>query len=132
MLTASLTALFYLYNIVFNTVFVFYTKYQFEDEKAGWERSKGKWHKYGMAMRVMAYAGPFVGVFSLPHTNWKDWLLCGVLIMPLWDIMINVEALGMAPLYNGATSTLDKKFKGIKWIMYALLLIGAIIIKFTY
>ena len=56
MLTASLTALFYLYNIVFNTVFVFYTKYQFEDEKAGWERSKGKWHKYGMAMRVMAYA----------------------------------------------------------------------------
>lgn len=132
MLTALLTALFYLYNILFTFLFVMYTKYQFIDEKLGFAHSKGGWHKYGLAMRVFAYIAPFVGFFTIPATNWKDWLLCAAMLWPFWDIGINKFALGMPALYNGSTSTMDKKFKGIKWIAYAIFLIAAIIFKFTY
>ena len=131
-MTALFILLLYAYNITYTVLFALYTKYQFKDEKLGWERSTGEWHKYGLAMRVMNYIGPFVGFLSIPVTTWKDWLLCGVMILPLWDMLVNVLALQTSLFYNGSTSTLDKKFKGIKWIGYAILLIGAVIIKFTY
>lgn len=127
-----LTALFYLYNFAFTIAFVLYTKYQFEDEKAGWAHSKGAWHKYGLSMRVIAYVGPFVGFMAIPHTSWKDWLLCAAILWPAWDLFINKIALKTSWFYNGSTSTMDKTIAGIKWIAYAGILIGAVVIKFTY
>lgn len=127
-----MTILFYLYNIVFTFLFVMYTKYQFIDEKLGFAHSKGLWHKYRLAMQVMAYIGPFIGFFVIPDTNYKDWLLCAAILWPFWDIGINILALGMPAFYDGSTSSMDKKLKGIKWFAYAVILIVAIVIKFSH
>lgn len=124
--------LFYLYNFAFTAVFVYYTKYQFQDEKAGWANSKGKWHKYGLTMRLMLVGAFFVGFYTLHFVTWKDLFLVGAIVMPLWDIMINKVALGMPALYNGSTSATDKKFKGFKWVAYSLFIITSVIIRFTY
>jgi len=125
-----LTAIFYIYNIAFTFVFALYTKYQFEDEKAGWAKSKGQWHKYGLLMRLMV-PGAFV-VANYINFALDDLLLAGAICMPLWDILINKIALKTSWFYNGSTSTTDKTMKGIKWIAYAGILIGSVVIKFTY
>jgi hypothetical protein len=125
-----MTIIFYLYNFLFTAIFAFYTKYQFEDEKAGFAHSKSEWHKYGLAMRLML-AGAFVASQFVAFT-WKDMLLAGAIDMPLWDILINVVALNVAWNYRGSTSTTDKLITGVKWLAYAGFLIGAIVLKFTY
>lgn len=121
---------FYLYNFLFSAIFAFYTKYQFQDEKLGFAHSKGLWHKYGLAMRLMI-AGAFVAAQFVSFT-WKDMYLAGSIDMPLWDILINVVALNMPWNYNGSTSKTDKLMKKGKWLFYAVNLIAAIIVKFTF
>lgn len=125
-----MTIIFYLYNFLFTLVFAMYTKYQVQDEKAGFAAAKSRWHRYGMMMRILLM-GAFVLHLVVKFT-WKDMLLAGVIDMALWDVLINVLALNMPWWYEGQTAAIDKMLKNIKWMVYGALIIVAIIIKFTY
>lgn len=101
-----------------------YSKYQFEDEKAGWSQSKGKWHPYGMIMRLLFFAGLLLYKF-FPFDYW-DLLLSGVICIILWDVGINVFALRVKWDYVGKTDNIDKKVGKIKWYIYIVMLISSI------
>lgn len=122
---------FYLYVFFFTYIFAMYTKYQFQDEKLGFANSKGLWHKYGLIMKalfVMAFPIAKLIVFT-----WKDFFLVCAIEAPLWDILVNVYALDEKWNYEGTTAETDKAVSGtVKWICYSGILIGAIVIKFTY
>lgn len=122
--------LIYLTSILFTIAFAMYTKYQFEDVKAGWATAKRKWHPWGAFIRVLFFAG-IIAEHVYP-SGWKDILLAGVICIILWDILINVVALHVAWDYNGTTATTDKKLGKIKWFVYGGLLLAAIILKFTF
>jgi hypothetical protein len=114
----------YLISILFTLAFIIYSKYQFDDEKAGWNNSKGKWHPYGFIMRVLFFVGLLVYKY-FPFDYW-DLLIAGAINIILWDIGINVFALKVKWNYEGETSSTDKKLGKSKWYVYACMLIGSI------
>ena len=115
----------YVVTILFTLAFVFYSKYQFDDEKAGWEKSKGLWHKFGFSMRALLFLGLLVYKF-FPF-SWWDFAIC-IGLNVIFDIGINI-ALGVKWFYTGQTSKLDKMFGKSKWFMYAIVIIGSLIGK---
>lgn len=117
----------YLVTILFTLAFVFYSKYQFDDEKAGWEKSKGLWHPYGFIMRVLLFAALLV--FRYFPFDWWDFGICAVLSIVIWDIGINVFALKVKWNYDGTTSETDKILKDKKWYIYIVFLIGSLVGK---
>lgn len=119
--------LIYVTPLLFMTAFVMYSKYQFEDVRN--EVPKGKWHPYGAFMRFMFFAAIVVEHYFPSQIG--DIILSGVISIVLWDILINVIALHVKPLYNGTTAKTDVFLGKIKWYSYAVLFIAALIYKFT-
>lgn len=117
----------YLVTILFTLAFIFYSKFQFEDEKAGWTVAKSEWHPFGMAMRILFFVGLILSKY-FPF-DWWDLILCGVINIILFDIGINVIALHVKWNYIGNTSEIDKKFGNAKWYIYAAILISSTIFK---
>lgn len=117
----------YLVTILFTISFIFYSKFQFEDEKAGWTASKSEWHPFGMAMRILFFGALIL--FKYFPFDWCDLILCGVINIILFDIGINVIALHVKWNYEGVTSVLDKSIGKIKWYVYALLLVSSALMK---
>lgn len=110
-------------TILFTLCFVFYSKYQFEDVREGWERAKGKWHPYGAVMRALPFAIAFI------ETDWKDVVLAGVISIIIFEIGINVIALKKEWNYVGSTAKSDRMFGKYKWYGMVALLIAAVVIR---
>lgn len=117
----------YLVTILFTLSFIFYSKYQFEDEKAGWSLAKSKWHPFGMSMRVLFFAALICSQF-FPF-DWWDLILAAVINVILIDVGINVIALHIKWNYEGSTAKTDKLLGKTKWYIYAVTLLGAAILK---
>lgn len=115
----------YIVTILFTIAFVFYSKYQFEEQRT--KIYNGKWHPWGMAMRILFFAGLILYKF-FPF-DWWDVLLSGVINVILFEIGINVVALHVKWNYNGTTSAIDMKVGKVKWYVYAISLVAAIVLK---
>ena len=111
----------YILSIAFTVAFVYYSKWQFINGRAG------KWHNYGMTMRVLAIFTPFIQ--QLVPSPWQDYLLAGTINILLWELLINKIALGVDWLHIGTTSELDIKLGKKKWLIYTAPIIIALIIK---
>lgn len=107
----------YLITSLFTLAFVYYSKYQFINGRAG------KWHMYGATMRALMFT-PFL----LPKSAFPDIVLAGVINCILFDVGINLIALHKPWNYTGTTSEWDKLGQA-KWYLYGALLILAIIYK---
>jgi hypothetical protein len=116
----------YLITILFTVCSVFYTKFQFEDEKAGFENSKGKWHPFRLAMAVLLFAALLVDRY-FPFDYW-DLAICAGLNV-LFDLGVNKFALHVKWFYNGETAKTDKIFGKFKWYGYAVVIVASIIGK---
>ena len=114
----------YAVSIISTILFVFYSKWQFSDDRG---ETSGRWHGWGLAMR----ASTFVGAFTMQYfsSTWQDYLLAGAICCLVWEIGINVVALAVKWYHVGTTSKMDIKFRKYHWILYFVLLGGAIIIK---
>jgi hypothetical protein len=113
----------YLTSILFTLLFVYYSKYQFQDQR----KRNFEWKKFGASMRVLFFVSCFLVQFF--QSDWKDYLLAGSINILLFEIGINVIALQMPIFYNGTTGVLDKKLKSTKWYLMFVLLILSIILK---
>jgi hypothetical protein len=111
----------YLLSILFTIAFVYYTKWQFKSSRTG------KWHNYGLIMRLLAITSPFIGQFF--KISWQDLLLASSINIILWDVLINRIALKVKWSYVGFTSKLDVYLGKRKWVLYLILLITTLIIK---
>lgn len=120
----------YLITILFTICFVIYTKYQFDDEKAGWIKSKGQWHIWGFFMRLLFFAGLLV--FKYFPFDWWDLLIAGVINIIIWDIGINVFALNVRWYYVGETSKIDKMIERLKFYVYGIALFISVIGKIFF
>jgi hypothetical protein len=116
----------YFLTILFTLSFVLYSKWQFIDDRGG---PSGKWHPYGMIMRALAVITPYLAA-NYGSTDWKNYLLIGSINIVLWEIAINVIALGQKWWHVGTTAKFDIKLKSWKWVVYFGLLITALIIRF--
>lgn len=116
----------YITSIIFTLILVFYQKYQFLANRGV---SNDKYHPLGLALRA-AFFLPFLGLILGFTTNLKDLILALILNGFLFDVLINVIALGVRPFYVGTTSVFDKTIGKFKWIIWAILLVGAIVYKF--
>ena len=108
---------------MFTLSFVYYSKWQFANGKAG------KWHTYGFVMRALAVATPFIVQYY--PASWQDYLLAGTINILLWELLINKIALGVHWFHIGTTSTLDKTLGKSKWIIYTIPAIIALVIKIS-
>ncbi len=104
----------YIISLAFTLCFVCYSKWQFVQDRGG---VKDKWHPYGMAMRVIAVASPFV--MSFFPASWQDYLLAGGVNILAWDLLINKIALNARWLHVGTRATLDVKLGKKKWWLYS-------------
>ena len=112
----------YILSILFTLTFVLYSKWQFSDD---WGLSSGKWHPYGMIMRILAIVSPFI--CQIYPGTWPDYLLSGALNILLWEIGINIISLKKPWNYVGSTSKLDIELGYKKWFVYfGFLVIGII------
>ncbi len=107
----------YLLSILFTIFFVYYSKYQFINGRAG------EWHIFGMLMRMTVFIP-----FFLPKQQLTDIFLAGVINIILFDIGINLIALKQKWNYTGTTSKFDKLGK-TKFVIYTIMLLVAIILK---
>lgn len=114
----------YAVSIVFTLLFVFYSKWQFSSDRG---ETKGKWHGWGMAMRGSIPIGCFV-VQHFPAV-WQDYVLAVALSCIIWEIGINVIALGAKWYYVGVTAKTDIKFRKYHWLIYFGFMTLAILIK---
>jgi hypothetical protein len=114
----------YILSILFTVFFVLYTKWQFSDDKG---LTSGKWHPFGMIMRALAIVSPFL--CQLFPGTWQDYLLAGTINIVLWEILINIIALGKKWWYIGITSKFDIKLSKTKWFIYFSLLLATILVK---
>lgn len=117
----------YLVTLLFTISFIVYSKFQFDDEKAGWAYSKGRWHPFGLIMRVLFFAALLV--FKYFPFDWWDLAIAGIINIILWDIGINVYALKTRWNYDGNSSQYDKTFGNKKWYIYTVILIGSVLGK---
>ncbi len=117
----------YILSIIFTLSFVYYTKWQFVDERGG---EAGKWHPLGMVMRLLMFVTPFAMQYF--PASWQDYLLSGAINVFLWDILINKIALGVDWFYIGATSELDKKQGSRKWFIYFMLIAVSLLLKLMF
>ncbi len=90
----------------------------------------GKWHVYGFVMRALAVITPFM-VQQFP-ADWQDYLLAGCINILLWELLINKIALNVGWFHVGTTSKLDVTFGRLKWLIYTIPLIIALILKTTH
>ena len=116
----------YLLSFSFAACMVMYSKYQFEEQQG---KSVGKWHGWGMVMRllifvIMAYCCHFTPTF-------KDVLLSATLSWLLWDIGINTIALRMPLFYssNAHRWSIDRALRKVKWYLYLAAIIGAVLFR---
>lgn len=107
----------YLVSLAFTLSFIYYSKYQFEDDRGA---SQGKWHIYGMIMRILAVVSPFI--MQLYPATWDDYLLAGIVNIIVWEAGINLIALRKKWHYQGKTSYWDKFFGDYEWWIYGLIL----------
>ena len=117
----------YFLSVLFTLTFVLYTRWQFSDDRG---LSSGKWHPYGMIMRMLVIISPFV--CGLYPNDWKDYLVAGALNIVLWELAINKIALQMKWFYVGTTSSLDIKLGKAKWFIYFGFLLLALIIRLFF
>ena len=117
----------YILSILFTLMFVLYSKWQFSDD---WGLSSGKWHPYGMIMRVLAVITPFL--CQLYPGTWSDYLLSGAINVVLWELGINVIALNKPLFYIGSTAEMDIKLGYKKWLLYFGFLLVAIVVRILY
>lgn len=101
-----------------------YSKWQFSDD---WGHTKGKWHPYGLCMRVMFFVSLFIVQFY--PSDYKDYILAGAINIMLWEVAINILALKKPWYYKGVASKIDTKVGRKKWWFYFGFLAGAIIFK---
>ena len=111
----------YIITCLFTMAFVYYSKYQFINGRAG------KWHMYGATMRMLMFL-PFL----LPKSSIPDIVLAGVINCILFDVGINLIALNKPWYYTGSTNDIDNIVGKGKWYIYGILLILAITLKFFY
>ena len=116
----SMSWLIYPISIALTLAWVYYSKWQFSDDRGD---SQGKWHPWG----AMARALPF-GMAWL-HCVWQDVVLSGVICIILFEIGVNVIALFRQWSWRGETSKMDIKFGKYKWVIMAVMLAAAICIK---
>ena len=104
--------------------FVLYSKWQFSDDRG---LSQGKWHPFGLCMRVTFFAA----LFTTQHypSRIDDYILAGVINIILFEIGINIIALKHSWKHVGTTSRFDRRLGKAKWWIYFGLLAGAIIFK---
>lgn len=114
----------YLTSIAFTILFVYYSKWQFSEVRG---ESAGKWHPYGMLMRMLFFVGVFACHFF--PMSWSDYLLAGAINIFLWEILINKIALGMDLFYVGHTSKMDIALQKKKWFIYGGFCVISLIIK---
>lgn len=115
----------YAVSIISTLIFVFYSKWQFSDDKG---ENSGRWHPFGMAMRLAT----FIGGYLLQHysiSTWQDYLLSGSICMVVWEIGINLIALAQKWNYIGGTAKTDIKFRKYHWLIYFGFLGIAILIR---
>ncbi len=105
----------YLITCLFTIFFVYYSKYQFINGRAG------NWHLFGLLMRITVFIPFFLGSVRLTEI-----LLAVAINAPLFDIGINLIALKQKWNYVGTTSTLDQTFGKIKWYIYLVALLVAV------
>ena len=110
--------------ILFTLSFVLYSKWQFSDDRG---LSQGKWHPYGAMMRILAVVTPLVCGFV--NITWEDYLLIGIINILVWEIGINVIALGVKWWYIGFTAKSDMRLGKMKWVFMGALLITGILIR---
>jgi len=113
----------YLVTLLYTFCSVFYTKFQIEDEKAGFENSKGRWHPFRLAMAVLLFAALLVYQY-FPFDKW-DFIIC-IGLNVLFDMGVNKFALHVKLFYNGETAKLDRIFGKFKWYGYAVILAASI------
>lgn len=114
----------YVLSTLFTLAFVFYSKWQFSDDRG---ESQGKWHSSGMIMRMLAVASPFL--CQLYPSEWQDYLLVGAINILLWELLINKIALNQKWLHVGTTAKTDIFLGKKKWLVYAVILLVTIVIK---
>lgn len=98
--------LFYITTIALAASWVWYTKYQFQDDRG---QSEGKWHPYGALARGL----PFV--FAFLDIEWPHILFAGSVFIFLFEIGVNKIALNQSIWYVGSTAEFDKKLGRKKW-----------------
>ena len=114
----------YAVSIIATILFVFYSKWQFSDDRG---ETSGRWHGWGLAMRASTFVGAFI--MQMFPSSWQDYLLAGAICCIVWEIGINVIALAVKWYYVGSTSKLDIKFRKYHWFLYFGFLAIAILIK---
>ena len=123
-----LTILFYLCAFLNTYCFAQYTKYQLLDER-GVSKTRGKWHRWGAAMRYLFFVMVAIPFFPGNEIVWADIILSAAICLPLFDILINVIALNVKWNYVGSTVGYDTKLGMKKWYGYAVILIVCILIR---
>lgn len=118
----------YITSILFTLAFVFYSKYQFADDKVA--INSGKWHPFGMFMRGLFFVAIYIN--TLLPVVWEDFLLASSINILLFEMGINLIALNQKLFYRGYTSKLDQKLGQTKWILMFAFLLITIIIKYRF
>jgi hypothetical protein len=111
----------YILSILFTIAFVYYSKWQFINGRAG------KWHTYGFLMRALAVVTPFI--MQRYPAEWRDYLLAGTINILLWELLINKIALNVDWFHIGRTSFLDKTLGKTKWWIYTISVITALLAR---
>lgn len=109
-MTTILSGLIY---TLFTICFVYYFKWQKVDDDGG---ASGKWHKWGMFMRILAALAIISEHFYKSNLYIFATICCAAEL--IYEIGINIIALHKKALYNGSTSAIDIKFGTYKWIAY--------------
>ncbi len=117
----------YFLSISFTVWFALYTKYQISDDRG---YTQGKWHPYGLLIRWTFFAALYlIGRYPSPL---EDYILAGTINILLWEISVNILALQQKWHHVGTTSNLDKWLGKKKWLVYFVLLAGAITFKILH
>ena len=112
--------------LLFTICRVMYAKWQFQDIRGNKSASR-KWHLWGWFMQAIVIGGVLYASFQPFH--WKDVALAAALSLPVFDIGVNLLALGQPVFYVGNTATWDRLTGHFKWIVYLMLIILAITVN---
>lgn len=110
-----------------------YFKYQNQDEADGWggyNKPDRLWHLWGGVQRRSVDA--LLMAAAILGSAWQDVLLSTMIQLPLYDISINLLALGKPALYPGSSTEYDKRLGMLKWPMYLVFIAGAVAVKVFY
>ncbi len=114
----------YFLSIVFTLLFVIYQKWQFSDDRG---KTQGKWHTYGMFLRLWFFIALFVTKYY--PSEMEDFVLAGAINIVLWEVGVNIFSLNEKWNHVGTTSVIDVKLGKKKWWIFFGMLGAAVAFK---